>query len=87
MNGPTETQEVEINLAPIAGTRVAYTLNNKQPVKCSFIGAEPLFFMDTDEIIEEDSMFEDFSLDMFDGELEDLRNKIESYDAISKEFH
>ncbi|MBL4589714.1 MAG: hypothetical protein JKY11_06530 [Alphaproteobacteria bacterium] len=87
MNGPTETQEVEINLAPIAGTRVAYTLNNKQPVKCSFIGAEPLFFMDTDEIIEEDSMFEDFSLDMFDGELEDLRKKIDSYDAISKEFH
>ncbi len=87
MNGPTETQEIEINLTPLASARTAYTLNNHQPVKCSFIGTDPLFFMDTDELIEEDGLFEDFSLEIFSEELEDLKHKMVSYEAISKEFH
>ncbi|MGB1077211.1 MAG: DUF6782 family putative metallopeptidase [Bdellovibrionales bacterium] len=87
MNGPTETKEIEINLAPLASAKVAYTLNNHQPVKSSFIGAEPLFFMDTDEALEDEGLFDDFSLEMLDSELEALKNKIDSYDAISREFH
>lgn len=87
MSGPTETQEVEINLAPIANTKVAYTINNRQPVRSSFIGAEPLFFMDTNETFEEDSIFDDFTMDFLTQEMEELSQKIETYDAISKEFH
>ena len=86
MNGPTETQEIEINLAPLAGAKVAYTINNQQPVRSSFIGTEPLFFMDTDEIFDEDGLFDDDTFEFLADDLELLKQKIDSYDAVSREF-
>ncbi len=46
---------IEILLTPDPSSKVAYTINNKQPVRSTIISDEPLFFMDYDhDIIEED---------------------------------
>lgn len=64
---------------------VAYTLNNDQPVKCSYVGAEPLFFMDVD-IVEEDEDLE-FLLEMedLDQEIDRLNQKIDAYERFTEE--
>ena len=45
MKGPRDNNQ-EIQISPNPGCKVSYTLNNYQPVRCSFIGDEPLFFLD-----------------------------------------
>ncbi len=46
---------IEILLTPDSSSKVAYTINNKQPVRSTIISDEPLFFMDYDhDIIEEE---------------------------------
>lgn len=46
-----------IHIAQAEYCRFAYTLNNTQPVRCSIIGDQPLFYMDFEGDIEEE--FED----------------------------
>lgn len=43
---------------------IAYTLNNEQPVLCSYISSEPMFYMDYEEDIEEDLQ----DMEFFDGQ-------------------
>jgi hypothetical protein len=66
--------------------RIAYTLSGDQPVRCSIIGDEPLFFMDFDEIFEEEEHFED-ALFMESAELglAEIRAKISVADKFSSE--
>ena len=64
--------------------RVAYTLNNTQPVRCSLIGEEPLFYMDFESAETEDAAFDDaFGFDAIDAGLAALQEKIESLDRLS----
>lgn len=44
--------------------RFAYTLNNAQPVRCTYISEEPLFYLDDMASIEEEAEF-DFTSDLF----------------------
>ena len=45
--------------------RVSYALNNEQPVRCSYIGTQPLFYMDfegdLDDVEDDDNMLFDFT--------------------------
>ncbi len=44
------------------GCRIAYALNNEQPVKCTYVSNQPLFYMDFEgEIEEDDSACFDFT--------------------------
>jgi hypothetical protein len=58
--------------------RVAYTLNNMQPVRCSIIGDQPLFYMDFEGEIEDE--FEDggdpFGIDAIEQGIAMLKEKI-----------
>jgi hypothetical protein len=42
-------------MAPVKQTKLAYTLNNDQPVRCTYISEEPLFYLDAN-INEEEFM-------------------------------
>ena len=66
MRDTTDTT-IELNLAPKAKCAVSYTLNNYQPVRSTFIGDEPLFFMDYEPAIEEE--LDEHSLDFLEKSL------------------
>ncbi|MCB1556103.1 MAG: hypothetical protein KDJ15_02195 [Alphaproteobacteria bacterium] len=56
--------------------RFAYTLNNDQPVRCTIIGDQPLFYMEDEDIIEDD--FDDlFGMDAIEGGLLALGQSID----------
>lgn len=76
--------------------RMAYSLNNHQPVVCTIVSDEPLFYMCEDVsaediFMEEDGIFYDDALvdmpvetaDALEQEMAMLRRKMEAYDKIS----
>ena len=68
--------------------RVAYTINNAQPVACTIIGEQPLFYMDYegDYIEEEAGIFEDADFAILENELRELKKEIDSFDKFSEGF-
>jgi len=68
--------------------RVAYTINNKQPVASTIIGEQPLFYMDyeSDYIEEEAGIFEDADFSLLENELRELKKEIDSFDKFSESF-
>lgn len=59
---------------------VAYTINNQQPVACTFIGSQPLFYMDIDADDEDLAYSDDPEMEFLAAELEALKREIEIYD-------
>lgn len=83
---PGQTQnETEISIQPIANCRFAYTINNSQPVRCSWISDQPLFFTDCD-IEEEDDILDDPVFRALEKDIATLREKTGAYEKISAEF-
>lgn len=66
--------------------RVAYTINNSQPVASTIIGDQPLFYMDYEGDFEEEGLFEDGDFSYLESELLDLQKEIDSLDKFSKKF-
>ncbi len=68
--------------------RVAYSLNNEQPVECTIISNQPFFYMDdVSEFEEEGFLCDEFEMDpALEAEMAELRQKIDSYDRFSLEF-
>lgn len=73
------------------GFRMAYSLNNHQPVECTIISDQPFFYMDEEVLMEEDAILsegsylgEDYSA--LESEIAALKNKVDAYDRISSEF-
>ncbi len=55
-------------LVASSGIRMAYTLNNNQPVKCTLVSEEPLFYLDVVPTeIEEDISFDFADLDLINN--------------------
>lgn len=72
-----------IHIIQEANCRVAYTLNNRQPVRCSIIGDQPLFYMDFEGDIEEEFADEDpFGIGMIEQGVAALKAKI-----LETEYH
>lgn len=67
--------------------RVAYTLNNTQPVLCTIIGDQPFFYMDA-EIVDDgdDGALTDPAVQAMEKDIESLKRKIDAYDRLSLEF-
>lgn len=66
-----------IHIVQEANCRVAYTLNNMQPVRCSIIGDQPLFYMDFEGDIEEEFAEDDpFGIGMIEQGVAALKAKI-----------
>ncbi len=67
--------------------RVAYTLNNRQPVSCTIIGQEPLFYMDYHiEDEGEEALFDAAELGILENEIQTLQREIEHFDRFAAEF-
>jgi hypothetical protein len=64
--------------------RVAYTINNSQPVLCTIIGDQPLFYMDFD-VSYEDEILGDVELGILEKEVSALRHEIKSLERLSCE--
>ena len=65
--------------------RVAYTINNSQPVISTIIGDQPLFYMDFDCAYEdeEDMSFDAADMRILEGELTELKHEIENMERFS----
>ncbi len=61
---------------------VAYTLNNEQPVICTHIGDQPLFYIDEENVEEETAIFDEAELAMLAGEINALKGEIKEYENI-----
>ncbi|MDB5492613.1 MAG: hypothetical protein JWO78_2462 [Micavibrio sp.] len=83
-NGSDDGSGGSITIFQQAHCRFAYTLNNRQPVRCSIIGDQPLFFMDfegdvADEFAEED-MNDPFGINAIEQSVADLKEKIMGFE-------
>lgn len=63
--------------------RIAYTLNNTQPVRCSIIGDQPLFFMDFEGDLEEEFAEggDPFGINAIEEGVAALKNRILAIEA------
>lgn len=67
--------------------RVAYTINNTQPVRSTIIGDQPLFYIDNETNFEDDDLLfgEDATLGL-ETELDLLKKEMQSFDRLSVEY-
>lgn len=66
--------------------KVAYTLNNYQPVRSTYIGDQPLFYMDEEIIYEEDDILDDEFEKILESEIRDLRDQVFQFDKFASSF-
>ncbi len=66
--------------------KVAYTLNNDQPVVCTIIGEQPLFYMDYEYDLEEEGLFDAAELGILENELLNVQKEIKSFENFSEDF-
>lgn len=76
----------ELQIWQLADCRFAYTLNNHQPVRCTWISDQPLFYSDFEDATDEDMLFDDPVLQALERDIAQLREKTEAYEEISKSF-
>lgn len=78
-----------IEILQAANCRFAYTLNNTQPVRCSIIGDQPLFFMDFDgDMIDDEFIDEDindpFGIGVIEQGVAALKERIMGFDSYNQ---
>ncbi|MAE51560.1 MAG: hypothetical protein CMH27_07100 [Micavibrio sp.] len=84
-NTTGETNAFDIvHTGPIC--QVAYTLNNMQPVACTIIGDQPMFYMDYETEHEEESFLEDHEIAILEKEVSKLQKEIEEFERFSGIF-
>ncbi len=67
--------------------QVAYTLNNAQPVACTIIGEQPMFYMDFEEDShEEESFLDEAEIAILEKEVSKLKREIEEFERFSNFF-
>ncbi len=68
--------------------RVAYTINNHQPVASTIISNQPLFYMDFESSFyedEEDMSFDAADIGILDQEIRDFKTELEAFERFSSE--
>ena len=71
--------------------KIAYSLNNWQPVQCSLVNDQPFFYMDEAEFSDDDILDSEYAED-FDAEfsqemlseLRDVQKKMQAYDSFAQ---
>lgn len=85
-----ETDKPMRRFNPSSPVRMAYTLNNRQPVLCTLVSDQPYFYIEEDIFDDDESLFNDgFMSECFnelEGDIADLKHKIEAYERLSSEF-
>ncbi len=65
--------------------RVAYTLDDSQPVLCTYIGDQPLYYFD-EEIIEDEEFFDCDEFAMLTHELNLLKKELAAYEQQEQQY-
>jgi hypothetical protein len=77
----------EIRIYPNPDCHFAYTLNNYQPVRCTWISDQPLFFADAEISEEEDIHLSDDPVFLaLEKDIAELQGKAAVYEKISRDF-
>lgn len=86
-SGPRD-ENTDIRIYPNPDCRFAYTLNNTQPVRCTWISDEPLFFADYDAAYDDEDaiLADDPVFQALEKDIADLKGKTSVYEKISQEF-
>ncbi len=68
--------------------RVAYTINDEQPVRCTIIGDQPFFYMDFEGALDEEEGFDDFfsEIDEIERGVLAMQEKISGASGINAEM-
>lgn len=82
------SDQSDILIKPSANCRVAYTINNRQPVLCTLIGDQPLFYLEYMDSFEDDDflLMDEGQLSDFQDELQRLEERFVSYERIAARF-
>lgn len=84
--GPSDQNE-DIRIYPNPDCRFAYTINNLQPVRCTWISDQPLFFADCEAAEEDDLLLSDDPVfQALEKDIAELAGKTTAYEKISREF-
>ncbi len=88
MSGKNDHTSTEIRIYPNPNCRFAYTLGSDQPVRCTFISDQPLFYTDFDGAMDDDSLIleHDPMVEALERDIATLRDKAEAYEKISHAF-
>lgn len=77
----------EIKIWPLENCRFAYTIGTAQPVRCSWISDQPLFYADYQDVADdEEYLLDDPIMEALERDIADLRDKTNAYDVVSREF-
>jgi hypothetical protein len=77
----------EIKIWPLENCRFAYTIGTAQPVRCSWISDQPLFYADYQDVADdEEYLLDDPAMEALERDIADLRDKTNAYDKVSREF-
>ena len=84
--GPSDQNE-DIRIYPNPDCRFAYTINNLQPVRCTWISDQPLFFADCEAAEDDDLLLSDDPVfQALERDIAELQGKSTVYEKISREF-
>ncbi len=83
---PDSQTGTELKIWPQENCRFAYTIGNAQPVRCTWISDQPLFYADYDEVVDDEFLMDDPILQALERDIADLRHKTTAYDKIAEEF-
>lgn len=89
MSNRTDNDDIIIQIYQQENCRFAYTLNDGQPVRCSYIGDQPFFYSDHEvSMEEEDFLFDEnlFSFDEIESGLSRIESKLDSLESFVKEI-
>lgn len=82
-----DLQDSKISNIAKRSVRIAYTLNNYQPVRSTIISDQPFFYMDCDEaVFEDDLILDNGEFDAFERDLNALKRRVEAYERLSSRF-
>jgi hypothetical protein len=91
-NKTEDTVKIKGSFRKPKAFRMAYSLNNYQPVECTIISDQPLFYMDEEVMLEEDSILaDDYFIDggdddLLEEEIAALRHKLDAYERLSSDY-
>lgn len=87
MKDTDHTSQTEIKIWPQADCRFAYTLNNAQPVRCSYIADQPLFYADCDYTGEDDDILDDPLFQQLEKDIAVLSQRTAAYEKLAQDFY
>lgn len=81
----------EIRIYPNPDCRFAYTLNNSQPVRCTWISDQPLFFTDYEDALEDEALSatllgDDPVFMALEKDILAMRDKTLAYEKLARDF-